>query len=92
MNDHIYAWNKNQMKKFLIKGGFEVRRIYTNSPFRNEKLGAVWSFFFRRIFADLWFVAVKRDGASKLTARRNILNGILSKVCRGILSEEIKFK
>jgi len=82
MRDHIYAWNESQMRKFLAKCGFRVRRIYTNFPFRNEKLGVVWSSLFKRIFADLWFVAVKEEEELKLTARRDILNRIVLKGLR----------
>lgn len=91
-SEHLYSWNLKQGIRFITNCGFEVEDTYCNFPF-SKKFGKIWNSLLltKRISADLWFIAKKKDEMVYLKpSKRNILEKILKKIFGNAMSQEKK--
>ena len=88
-SEHLYAWNLEQAIRFITNCGFSVEKTYCNFPF-SKRFGKIWNSlpFVKRISADLWFIAKKKDEKVYLKpSKRNILEKILRKLFGSAMSQ-----
>jgi len=88
-SEHLYAWNMKQAIRFITNCGFSVEKTYCNFPF-SKRFGKLWNSLplVKRISADLWFIAKKKDEKVYLKpSKRNILEKILRKLFGSAMSQ-----
>jgi len=90
-NEHLYAWDVKQAKRFITNCGFSVENIYCNFPF-SQLIGQIWNSlpWLKRHSSDLWFVCIKQGGRVYLkSSKRYLLGKLLVKLgLSGAMSQE----